>query len=341
MSSSKIYLFKRPNGIWYILYTVDGRKKWKSTGCTDRGSALKKLSEFEKPAKPKPTSSTFSSFVSEFLAFAKSTYAKSSVTIFTLCLRHLQAMAGDCHLSAITPRHVDLYKSNRLRQVSATSVNVELRSLRTIFNIAIRWDLIETNPFKSVKLLRIPESAPTFFSRADFAKLMDAIGSHWIREVILFGVSTGLRRGEIMNLKWEDVNLEGRTAEIRSSVSYTVKAGKRRIIPLSDAAISVLQQRKVRSRTALVFDKNGVQVGVGYVTHKLKYFIRLAGLNPALHFHSLRHTFGTWLAQDRVSIYEIQKLLGHSDISMTQIYSHLVTSELHDAVNRIRVGLPG
>jgi site-specific recombinase XerD len=64
-----------------------------------------------------------------------------------------------------------------------------------------------------------------------------------------------------------------------------------------------------------------------------------SGLSDKLHFHSLRHTFATWLVQSGVGIYEVQKLMGHSSISVTQVYAHLAPSELHGAVNRISVGL--
>ncbi len=62
-------------------------------------------------------------------------------------------------------------------------------------------------------------------------------------------------------------------------------------------------------------------------------------MSEKLHFHSLRHTFATWLVQEGVSIYEVQQLLGHSSISVTQVYSHLAASELHGAVNKIQVVL--
>ena len=78
-----------------------------------------------------------------------------------------------------------------------------------------------------------------------------------------------------------------------------------------------------------------------FVSKRFKIHARRVGLREDLHFHSLRHTFATWLVQEGVSIYEVQKLLGHSSISVTQIYSHLAASELHGAVNKIQVVLNG
>jgi len=75
------------------------------------------------------------------------------------------------------------------------------------------------------------------------------------------------------------------------------------------------------------------------VLHLFKRCVRKAGLSDKPHFHSFRHTFATWLVQEGVSIYELQKLLGHRSISVTQIHSHLAASELHSAVNKISVSL--
>jgi site-specific recombinase XerD len=84
-----------------------------------------------------------------------------------------------------------------------------------------------------------------------------------------------------------------------------------------------------------VFARSGNRLSQSYVEHKFKQYVRWAGLNDDLKFHSLRHTFATWVVQNGASIYEVQKLLGHSDIKTTQIYAHLMASELHSTVNRI------
>ena len=99
----------------------------------------------------------------------------------------------------------------------------------------------------------------------------------------------------------------------------------------------MLRAKRRHSIGEYVLSLNGDKFAESYVTHKFKDYIRLAGLSECVHFRSLRHTFATWLVQEGVSIYEVQKLLGHSNISVTQIYSHLESSELHRAVNKIHV----
>ena len=335
MSPSKLLLFKRSNGIWYILQKKDGKTSWRSTGCTEKSDALKKLTEFKGITKDKPAPNHLSEFISDFLSYAQSTYAKASIDIFLVALRNLQALTGDCKLTAISFKHVDLYKATRLKAVSPVSVNVELRSLRTIFNIAQRWGMIESNPFVKVQLVRIPEVMPAFFTKEDFQKFLDVVGNHRLRDLFIFAVLTGLRRGEILNLRWTDIDLDRRIAQIQSSVSYKVKAGKRRTIPLNDQAVGLLEKRRAGVRCEFVFEYRGLKIQGNYVAQRFKKFVRKARINPKLHFHSCRHSFCTALLRARVSIYEAQKLMGHSSVATTQIYSHLLTEELHDAVNKI------
>lgn len=335
MPTSNLLLFKRSNGFWYIIQTANGRQTWKSTKCTDKREALKKLTEFKSVAKEKPAPNRLYEFINDFLSYARSTYAKASIDIFLVCLRNLQAITGDCKLTAISFKHVDLYKATRLKAVSPVSVNVELRSLRTIFNIAQRWGHIETNPFVKVQLVRIPELMPAFFTKETFQRFLGAMGNHHLRDLFVFAVLTGLRRGELLNLKWSDIDFERRTAQIQSSVNYRVKAGKRRVVPLSEQAVELLKSRKANARCEFVFDYRGRQMLGNHMTHVMKKYVLKAGLDKRLHPHSLRHTHATWLVQNRVSIYEVKELLGHSSVTMTSRYSHLVSSELHDAVNRI------
>jgi integrase len=164
--------------------------------------------------------------------------------------------------------------------------------------------------------------------------------------LVVFAVMTGMRRGELLNLTWKDVDFERRLLTIHSGEGFRTKGGKRRSVPMSQAVYQLLLTRAQRSiglptclASRYVFALNGKRIDGVYVCHKFKRYVREAGLNERLHFHSLRHTFATWLVQEGVSIYEVQKLLGHSNISVTQVYSHLAASELHGAVNKISVSL--
>lgn len=338
-TSQKFYLWKR-NGTYYIGYVDErGKKRWKSSKSSLKNEALKKLTEFKALLQSEPVTKTLSQFKREFISYAEATYAKPTVDIFTIGLRHLSSLSGDCLLTQLTPQHIDRYKAKRLQAVSPTSVNVEVRGLRAVLNIALRWKLIESNPFSNVQLIRTPELPPTFFSKEDFQKLIAIISENWLKELIVFAVLTGMRRGEIINLRWQDVDLQRRLIQVQSNPSFKTKQGKRRTLPLSDVAFQLLSVRHRQSACEYVFSLNGTKVKESFVSHKLKEYVRRAKLNENLHFHSLRHTFASWLVQDGVNIYEVQKLLGHSSVKVTEVYSHLAASELYSAVNRISLPL--
>lgn len=346
MTISKTYLFKRANGIWYILYDVEGRRKWKSTKATRKSEASKYLDRFfensiqkssEKPPKEQPKLIKLSSFVEEFLTFARVNYARASVNIFNVCLRNLRIIVGDCPLAAIDARHVDQYKTQRLEKKSPVTVNVELRSLRTILNYAVRWQLIEANPFARVQLVRIPEMPPLFFTKEEFQLLLSVIKQAWFKDVIVFTVLTGMRRGEVANLHWNDVDLERKLIYIHSTSTFRSKWGKQRVIPLNDQVVDILKSKTIEDPSGFVFTFQGRKVKEGYLSQRFKDYVMAAGITKRLHFHSLRHSHATWLLQNSVSIYEVQKLLGHSSIETTQIYSHLQSEQLHATVNRLKL----
>ena len=144
-----------------------------------------------------------------------------------------------------------------------------------------------------------------------------------------------MRRGEIINLKWSDVDFDQRLLHVQNSDTFTTKTGKRRSVPMNVTVYQLLWNKSLGSNGEYVFMYQGFKMRPDLVTHKFRYCIRKAGLNRKIHFHSLRHTFATWLVQGSVSIYEVQKLLGHSSIAVTQVYSHLAASELHKAVGTL------
>ena len=148
-----------------------------------------------------------------------------------------------------------------------------------------------------------------------------------------------MRRGEIINLRWCDIDFKRKTVNVQSNDSYHVKQGKMRTIPLNESAIHLLLQLKNCQTSAYVFNIQQEKRSAWYTTYMFKQYVYKLGLNEKLHFHSLRHTFASWLVQDGVSLYEVQKLLGHSNISVTQVYAHLQPERLHSTVNRISITL--
>jgi len=344
----RLSLFKR-SGVFYVTYYHGGKRHWKSTGVSTRPEALKKLTEFRELLHKRVQHVSLSRFVTEFLAFAEANYRPGTTALYRHTLQRFQAQTGDISLPEVTAEHFDLFKVKRLKQKtevkkqprerSVVSVNVELGTLKAAFSTARRWGLVDTNPFVECSLCQVPDHTAPFFSSQDFEKLVQSIHERWLRDVVLFAVLTGMRRGEILNLQWDQVDTGKRLVTIESSPTFKTKAGKRRVVPLNETALFLLQARRWLSASEYVFTKDDQPIDEDWLTHKFKKYVRCAGFAAGLHFHSLRHSFASWLVQGGATLYQVQRLLGHSSSKVTEIYSHLQPEQLHDTVNRIEVNL--
>jgi integrase len=158
--------------------------------------------------------------------------------------------------------------------------------------------------------------------------------------IVVFAALSGMRQGEILSLKWSQIDLTNRMVRIESRKDFRTKSGKRRTIPLGSGAVCLLRGLEQGGPDRFVFTLGGSQLRGVWVGTKLRRYVRSLGINRKLNFHSLRHSFASWLAMDGVSIYQISKLLGHSDVSVTQeFYAHLQPESLRDAVDRLKLNL--
>ena len=152
--------------------------------------------------------------------------------------------------------------------------------------------------------------------------------------LIMFSVCTMMRAGEIVSLTWDSIDLRRRIILIQNSKNFCSKTGKPRAVPMNDWVFKFLSTKERNAEFVFTFP-DGRKLSVGYVSHRFKKYVRKANLTSEVHFHSIRHTGATWLVQDGISIYAVQRLLGHSNISMTQVYSHLEPEGLFQSVERI------
>ena len=182
---------------------------------------------------------------------------------------------------------------------------------------------------------QVREIQPAFFTKTEFQSLLTAILDPDFRELCKCAVLSGLRLAELTALQWTAVDFVQKVIFVQNSETFTTKSRKNRVVPMSQQMWRMLAVRKESAGCELVFHRNGQRLKEDFVSKTFKRGVRLAGLNERFHFHTLRHTFATWLVQSGVPIYEVQKLLGHSSVKITEVYSHLAASELHSAVNRI------
>ncbi len=139
---------------------------------------------------------------------------------------------------------------------------------------------------------------------------------------------------ELLKLKWYQVNLDQKYI-ILDNQQHITKGKRVRVVPLNDHAIQSIVSLKKKNKTSddYLFEFPKITNRWKYVQNNMRRYVKLSNVNPKLNFHSLRHTFASWLVQSGVSIYLVSKLLGHSDIKTTEIYAHLRSDDLINSVN--------
>ena len=243
------------------------------------------------------------------------------------------------YLGAKRLEDIDVYAIERLKAhlactLQPRTVNKTLSVLRKCLETAIEWGIPARSP--RVKWLREPPRRFHFLSVAESDALLCAVQRDPWRLMVLCALRTGLRLGELIGLRWEDIDFERRQLSVRRSVSYGIESSPKnnrfRYVPLASDLFHELASK--RREGGWVFLHRGSPVTSSSATNALRRACEQAGLRP-LGWHVLRHTFASQLASDGHSLYKIQWLLGHSDPKMTQIYAHLAPSALHGAVERL------
>ena len=215
-----MFLSKHSNGIYYLWFRDGAGKRQKvSTRCRLKMDAYKFVQMFKRDEylrRKQVKHKLLSDVIKDYLNVVEANLVKGTVKNYRSALNNLQVFTGDIPLISFTPYHFDAFKSERLKSIRPVSLNIELRALRTFFNTAVRWRLLERTPFE-VKLVKIPETQPTFLTREEFQKLLSIIEEGWFKEVIVFAVCTGLRRAELINLRWDCVDFQRKIIRIESS----------------------------------------------------------------------------------------------------------------------------
>ena len=224
-----------------------------------------------------------------------------------------------------------------LKQNIKKGYSVYYRTLKAAFNKAKDWGYVKENYFTRVKLPKRQKLAPAFMNSNQLSAVNSKIDNMIVRDVVVIGFFTGMRLNEIVNLKWKNVNLTTRTITVGDE-EFVTKGKNQRFIPISDEAFqiflkiqkSIFMNKKIYE---YVFCKNNGDNFTGdYFSKRFKRACKAAEMDKGIHFHSLRHSFASNLAQQGVSLYVIKELLGHSSISTTEIYSHLNLDTLREAI---------
>lgn len=316
-------LFKRDGSpFWWTEFVIKGRRVVRSTRCTSRREA----EAFERELRVQIAKEAGKAFVAPALTLDQACgrywieHGKrlKDARNVRRWLRYIeQHIDSRLPLSDLSTKHVTNFIAD-MRQIGRgeIAINRTVTTLQGVHNRAAKkWEVavrvIDWRDMKTKERARV-----RFLEHAEAQRLMDELPDH-IRRIVLFILTTGLRKKEAFGLLWDKVRA--------GSILVVVKGGYEREVTLSPEAALVLAETPRMSRYVFrttnwrkEFDAARERAGV-----------------PDIRWHDLRHTLATWLGRSGAPLEVIRDQLGHSSISVTQKYRHVVSSELRDALQRL------
>jgi integrase len=378
----KGHIWKRKPGNWKVIIELGrdefGRRRQRS--CTVHGTKddaervlTQQLHELETGTFMEPSRLTVGQYLEQWLT----DYALPKVSgrtyerYVSIVQKHLIPTLGQHQLTKLRPLHIQKAQSEwrtakrkdgKPGTISEMTVLHHHRVLRAALQQALRWQLISRNPADAVETPRPRCKEMTAYNEADTARLLQAVeGTEWFAPVLV-AVTTGLRRGELLGLRWRDVDVERGTLTVSQTVEQTTLSGiqfkepktrkSRRTMPLPQLTIEALRKHRVaqnqgRLQRGNTYQDNGLVFPAedGRVwnpsTFSASFFrlVKEAGL-PQLRFHDLRHTHATQLLRQDVHPKVVSERLGHSTVGITlDTYSHVLPGMQDEAVARIDASL--
>ena len=331
-------IFNR-GGNWWIDFYHQGKRMRRKVGPSKKLAELALADIQVKQAKNEflgicePKRIQFKDFAVEYLDYSRVNKGKGTYKNDVWVIHRLIPVWGSEYMYRITPKMIEDYKSGRAQRVKPATVNRDLQTVKALFNKAVAWDYLNTNPAKPVKRMRLNKGMERFLSQEEADLLLRACrrsqNSH-LYAIVCVALHTGLRRGEILRLQWPDVDFKAGKLHVVSREEGPTKTRESRSVPMNRTVSDVLKRHPRRLDTPYVFvsseGKPFLSVHYGFCGA-----VQRAGINH-VRFHDLRHTFASQLVMAGVDIRTVQELLGHKDIKMTMRYAHLAPDHMKRAV---------
>jgi integrase len=344
---------------WYVRYKdVDGTRRMRACHQPTRELARRYLLAVESRVarcligipEPPPPAPTLAELAERFLR----EYSRPRIKDLTAyrahagkCLRRVLPTLGCQRADALQPADIQRARDELGRSRSPASVRSALAYLSTMFSWAQRLQLVPHNPVRGVERPPAPASAD-FFSQEEAARILRCAAElstgtrrdRLLAACVHLALHTGLRKGELLGLRWQDLDLTSQRLTVARSYKTAPKSGRSRHLRLPAACVPVLQDWRPHcplTPDGLVFP---VERGRGRSTHALlglPRLLRAAGVRvPAHPFHTCRHSFASHYVMQGGNLVALQKILGHSEIKLTMIYAHLAPDFLGSEMDRLK-----
>lgn len=246
---------------------------------------------------------------------------------------------GNKRLNQVTRLQVQNFHAGLLDEgLAAATANHHAKLIRRMFNLAVGWQMVDSNPASRIPMFVEDNQIERYMDEAELDKLLHVLRTDRRRgvcSIALFLLSTGARLNEVLSATWSQIDQEKRVWRIPASNS---KSKRMRAVPLSDAAVEVIDQLDTEGKYEHLFinsKRKKPYVNIAKVWDELRAD---AGL-PHVRIHDLRHQFASFLVNGGSTLYTVQQLLGHSDPSVTQRYAHLSINTLQKAVSSVSLAM--
>ena len=339
-------LYKRDNGFYYLDYTLNDKRKRISLKTNLKEIAEAKAADIRfqidrQRLELDPETISIDNFFANYKRSARQRLSPNSFKRYRPVFDNFVKYAKEKRLkrlSNITTRHVEEYILTRKERdkLAPKSANVELTALRGAFLFAIDMKYLRENPATGIK--RFPKKArkpPKFFSKEELRLILESEPSPLYRSIWEFLANTGLRKGELEHLEWNDIDFENRLIRIRPKEDWETKTKDSRNVPMTDKVFEILKERKKVSKGEKVVFVSpcGTPFRPDDLYNRFKPLLKK--LKIAGNVHTLRHTFASHLVMSGVDLTTVGQLLGHKDISTTMIYAHLAPEHVRKAVEKL------
>lgn len=343
-------IYRRGRVYWITYMGVDGKQKYESTGSDLKANAELLLAQrrLDVDAGKEPETSrrknnfTFSELAERYRPFVIN---QKGASIKAVYIRQLVAEFGAIKLNNFSLSLIEGWQARRLHTprpsqkeggsplppVKPATVNRQLACLKHMFTKALDWEMVNEATLKRVrktKLFAENNQRLRYLSIEDCQALIAACDSH-LKPIVIFAINTGCRRGEILGLTWDRVDLKHGFILLDDT-----KSGKRREIPINQTLYKTFHG--IIRRLDIPFVFWNPETGDRYrdISESFKTACHRTKIED-FHFHDLRHTFASQLIMAGVDITTVSKLLGHTNLTMTLRYSHLAPSHLQSAVEKL------
>jgi len=283
---------------------------------------------------------SFRKLAEKYLEYAKNNKSASTFSADRCRInKHLLKHFKDTLLTHISVEMVEAYKSKRIRDgASAKTINLELSNLQHMMKKAKGWRHVRENVVEGVEKMRLVKNNPRYLTQDEIDCLLDAAKGYYIYPILVTAIHTGMRKSEMFNLTWDDVDFDEGITTVQSKNGWHTKNYESRDIPLTPRLRRVLLAHK-RDQEAQGVNISYVFTYEGRKLHatikkNFRRVLKKAGLKNVT-LHSLRHIYASQLVMAGASLRDVQELMGHASFETTTRYTHLERDHLKEQVMKL------